>query len=148
MPQGCDFTCTNKTCEHYGKKITIHGSWPLKDIDEAIRDCSVFGESCNEEHRTGLAYLKSQGRTKALFVFPNDADREPVGFRTQFYCCQDKIIFDEEFLTREESETASSANQPCKKCGGELKSLKKAIDTGIQCPSCQHKMASLFWFTK
>lgn len=141
MPQGSDFLCANQQCKNFGKRITIHGSWPLKSIDEAIAKATG-------EDKEILEKRKTDGRRFSLFVFPEDKGKSPLGWRTQLYCEKDLIVFDKEFDTKEEAENISVSPPVCERCGGESKSLKKAVSVGISCPTCGKRMNPMHWFTK
>jgi len=140
MPKGVDFLCGNTSCSDCGKKITIHGPWPIMDIDKAVAKPGADTEM--------LLAIKASGRDKALFVFPRDQDDSPVGYRIQSFCQKDLIIFDNEFTSYEEAELANTERPICFKCGDKVMSLKDCVEIGVKCPSCGEKMQPTHWFTQ
>jgi hypothetical protein len=141
MPKGSYFICDNEECKAFKGMITIHNVWPLMDIDMAI-------EESEGERKQILEERKKQGRKFSLFVYPQDKDKTPLGYRIQLFCPKDMIVFDKEFVKEEEA-TLSEMNPPvCVKCGGNLLSEQTAIDDGIDCPSCGKKLKPLHWFAK
>jgi len=137
--KGVDFLCGNEACKCHGNRITIHGAWPLKDIDLAIA-------GSDGEAREWFEKQKASGRDKALFVFPADNRREPSGYRVQAYCENELAVFSREFATLEE---ADSFEWPaCEGCGNHVRSLRECVDFGIKCPSCGEKLVPNSWFTK
>lgn len=133
MPKGVDFLCVNKDCKYHGNRITMHGPWPVKPISE-VEDQEV------------LSFLRSSGRTNALFVFPNDSGKTPSGYRAQAYCEFETAIFDMEYGTLQEASSAKDV--ACGSCGKTMRSMTECVEFGVKCPSCGEKMNPMHWFTK
>lgn len=143
MPQGCTFICDNKDCECQGKSIEMIGPWPTQFIDEAIANAE------SEEEKNGLIQSKIEGHTTALFVFPRDSGKVPVGWRIQLLCQQEWIRFnDYEFQSKQEANDVMGSPPLCRNCNSQLKSYKVLVHEGLLCPFCNHKMTPNYWFTK
>lgn len=143
MPQGCTFICNNKDCEHQGRSIELIGPWPTQLIDEAIANAK------SEDEKNGLIRLKEEGHTTALFVFPRDSNKAPVGWRIQLFCQQELIRFnDYEFKTKQEAKDAMESTHLCRNCNSQLKSYKTLVEEGFRCHFCNHKMTPNYWFTQ
>lgn len=140
MPKGVDFLCGNVKCQDYSKRITIHGPWPVMDIDKAIAK--------PDSEKDMLQAVKDSGRDTTLFVFPRDDDEVPAGYRIQSFCQKEFIVFDEEYGTLEWAEQANTVRPPCTRCGEQVMSLKDCVEIGIKCPSCGEKMFPTHWFTQ
>ena len=141
MPQGCDFICRNEDCRNFEASISMHGVWPLKDIDEAIADSEG-------ERKTALEARKSEGRKSSLFVYPQDKEKTPKGYRIQLYCKKDRVRHEFEFDTSEEAVAAESNPCCCPNCGDRMCSVKLALKEGLPCPSCGTTTEPNWWFTK
>ena len=143
MAEGCDFHCNNKDCNNFGKVIILHGIWPTKNIDEAI------DESEDPERKEALVHRKEEGRTTALFVFPQDNKKNPVGYRMQFYCPSCLRIEDFDCSPdREQAYKLYKFPPICEACNGSRISLNTAIMDGIYCPLCLTRLHCFHWFTK
>ena len=143
MPQGCDFTCNNKDCHGYEKTIVIHGVWPTKSINQSIAEAGN-----DPERKAALTQRKADGRITALFVYPQDVGREPVGYRIQLYCPSCLVVEDTDCDNRDKVLELFRSPSSCPKCGSCRFSLKTATELGLRCPCCQEKMEGFFWFTK
>lgn len=143
MPQGCDFTCRTPGCPGFEKTIVMHGVWPTKRIDEAIAEVD------DPEHKAVLEARKERGRKTSLFVYPRDKNRPPCGYRLQLYCPKCLVVEDMD-CGRDKRTASAAADDPpdCPTCGGPRLSLKKAIESGIQCPLCKQALKPFHWFTK
>jgi hypothetical protein len=142
MPQGCDFICTNDTCEHLGTSISMHGLWPLQTIDEAISKSDI------ESDKFAMINRKNEGRPRALFMYPRDKDDVPVGWRVQLFCLKENIKFDMDFDTEQEAIEAFGSPPKCAICQGEMHSYKMLATLGLPCPTCGETMKPNYWFAK
>lgn len=140
MPKGVDFLCGNTKCRNFSKRITIHGPWPVMEVDKAM--------SRPDSDNVMLQAIKESGRNTALFVFPRDADEIPSGYRIQSFCQKEFIVFDEEHGTLELAEQENTVRPDCSRCGEPVMSLKDCVEHGIKCPSCGDKMSPTHWFTQ
>lgn len=144
MPQGCDFSCGNQRCLDFGKVIVMHGVWPTKNIDEAIAEAEP-----DPERKAALESRKAAGRGTALFVYPVDKGACPCGYRLQLYCPSCLVIDDKDCSCDPNEAKSMSDNPPsCPTCGVARFSMRKAVDSGLPCPSCGVPMSQFLWFTK
>jgi hypothetical protein len=143
---GCDFLCENPTCDGFGCKITIHGSWPIGDITSVIK-AETDGDRLN-----ALFSRQGQGRTHALLIMPAMANIEPSGIRIQLYCSECKVIWDKDFTGLDFKEEAerylTDEEKICEQCEGEVVAFREAMDDPIKCPMCEMAMNPVSWMTK
>jgi DNA-directed RNA polymerase subunit RPC12/RpoP len=120
----------------------MHGVWPTKDIAEAV------AEAGDSPDGVALRARMAAGRRTALFVYPRDKGKPPVGYRLGLYCPSCLVVDDEDCGTSSDAKGKADDPPPCGRCGGKRMSLKRAVEDGIQCPHCGKRLEPSHWFTK
>ena len=153
MPMGADYTCNNKRCHVEKKRISLHGPWPIANIQAVIDSDDYKGDI---EGQTALRKRKASGRVFALASLPNKGKLKVQGMRVQLYCPKCKVVWDEDTPYNTIGVTSSSvmdavvggkiiSPDSCPACGSQRMSCDAK---SLPCPGCGQLMARKDWFTK
>jgi len=152
MSMGMDFTCGNKACQNFDTCLTLHGPWPIAEVDDIMKSDFPFKEAFRE----GMEKRISEGRTHACIPLPNN-DAIPVkGMRVQAYCPKCVVVWDEDILrsdcVSEESFCfavgAMQYEPPACRCGSTRMTVDSIGKGSLQCPACGVPMERQGWVVK
>ena len=149
MPAGCEFICTNRSCEHFNNGFNMTAPWPMGRIELVLNATNVKKD---EKLRNGLIKFKNEGRKYACITYPNVSSITPIAYRVHMWSNGANCIWQYDVVmdgSTSVKDLISKSDIPtvCPTSGVELWDFEKTIKNGILCPHCSMPMKQCRWFS-